>query len=329
MTSNQRVLVTGATGFIGSHLTRRLLEEGHEVWVLSRQPIQNPLFPELKKVHRVCIGDITNPESLQPAVAGVQTIFHLAGFIAYKKADREKMELINVQGTKNLLSAAEKAGVEKFVYMSSVVTIGAGFSPTEILHEDSIYNLEHLHLGYSETKLAAEKAVMKSPLYNVILNPSTVYGAGDALKGSRKTQVKVAQGKFKIYPPGGANIIAVEDVIEGTLRAWQKGRRAERYILAHENLLIKEIFEKIARAAGVKAPFLPLPRGFLLALGALGDGLRKVGLKTSLSLETAQVACLYHWFSSAKAQKELGLSFKSADFAIENSVRWLSDQGRI
>jgi dihydroflavonol-4-reductase len=122
---------------------------------------------------------------------------------------------------------AEASSVEKFVHMSSVVTIGAGFRPTEILTEDSPYNLGRFHLGYSETKLAAEQAVIKSPLYTVILNPSTVYGAGDALKGSRKTQVKVAQGKFKFYPPGGANIVAVEDVVEGTIRAWQIGRNKD------------------------------------------------------------------------------------------------------
>lgn len=322
-----KVLVTGANGFLGSWLTRRLLAEGLEVFALVRKSSD---LTELAGVKcQYIYGDVTDLDSLQLATQGIDSVFHLAGLVAYKKSDRPQMNLINVQGTKNILTACEQSRVRRLVHLSSVVAIGAAFEPGAILNETSEYNLEKLDLGYFQTKHQAELLVQaacaKKTLDAVIINPSTIYGPGDAKKGSRKTQLKVARGEFKFYTSGGVNVVALEDVVEGILAGWRLGRSGERYILASENLLIKELFTKIAQFAGKPPPPLLLPDFLLHTIGFIGDQLASLGLPSSISRENAWSATLFHWFDASKAKVELGFKPRSADIAIENSVRWMKD----
>jgi dihydroflavonol-4-reductase len=197
------------------------------------------------------------------------------------------------------------------------------------MNENSSYNVKDLDLGYFETKHEAEKIVKKACDKNeinaVIINPSTIYGAGDAKKGSRKMQLKVAQGKLKFYTSGGVNVVAVEDVVDGILKAWKNGKSGERYILAGENILIKDLFKMIAEEAGVKPPAKELPTGLMHAVGAVGDLMEKIGMKGPLSRENAFTATMYHWFDSSKAQKELDFHPRPAREAIHNSVQWMKD----
>jgi dihydroflavonol-4-reductase len=324
-----KVLVTGANGFLGSWLTRRLVEDGHETYALVRKSSD---LSELKGIHcQLKFGDVTDLHSLLEAFAGMDTVFHLAGLIAYKKADRAQMERVNVEGTANVLEACRATAVRRLVHLSSVVAIGAGFTPLEVLNEESPYNIADLDLGYFETKHNAEllvkEAVHQNRIDAVILNPSTVYGPGDARKGSRKTQLKVAQGKFNYYPAGGVNVVAVQDVVDGIISAWLKGRKGERYILAGDNLLIKDLFAMIASAAGVPPPDKEIPTKVFHFLGALGDFLNLIGISTTLSRENAWSATLYHWFESAKAQRELDFKPRPAHIAITESVQWMKDNG--
>lgn len=326
-----KVLVTGANGFLGSWVTRHLVQQGHEVTALVRKTSD---LSELQGVDcQFSYGDITDSVSLEQAAKGKEYVFHLAGLIAYKSSERNKMELINVQGTKNVIDACRTQQVQRMVYLSSVVAIGAGFTKQQILNESSAYNVGHLNLGYFETKHQAEELVREATqlglIDSVILNPSTIYGAGDAKKGSRKTQVKVAQGKFPFFTSGGVNVVAVEDVVGGIISAWKRGRSGERYILSGENLLIKDLFRLIAEAAGRSAPKYPLPDFLLHGLGAIGDQMDKLGFKGSLSKENAWTATLYHWFDSTKAQKELDFKPQPAKVAIQNSVNWMKETGRI
>jgi dihydroflavonol-4-reductase len=324
-----KVLVTGATGFLGGWLTRRLVEEGHDVRIIKRASSSLEELEGLKL--ETAPGDVTDLNSLLAACKGMDTVFHLAGLIAYSRARRQAMENVNVHGTANVIEACRQAGVRKLVYMSSVVTVGASFDGKIPLDESAEYNVGHLDLGYSETKRAAEKlvlsAVKNSGLDAVLLNPATIYGPGDAKKGSRGTQLKVAQGKFPMYPPGGVNIISVEDVVSATLRAWKDGRTGERYILSGDNLLIKEAFDLIAKIAGAKPSWLAMPRTLIFGLGLLGDSLELIGKKGPINTENAWMSVLYHWFDSSKAQKELGLKPRPASYAIEQSVKWIKDAG--
>lgn len=323
-----KVLITGANGFLGSWLTRRLLDEGLDVRILRREKSDLSEISDLNVEHS--IGDITDKDSITKSLKDIDSVFHLAGLIAYTRAQRPLMEKVNVLGTKNVVNAALEEGIRKFVHLSSVTAIGASFDKTP-LNEATPFNLSGLNLGYFETKRKAEEIVKKAALEKkldaVILNPSTIYGPGDAKKGSRKTQLKVAQGRFPFYTAGGVNIVHIKDAVEGIFNAWQRGRTGERYILAGENITIKNLFELIAEKAGVEPPKHKMPSFALHALGKVGDLLEKLGKKGAISSENAWTATLYHWFDSSKAQKELGLKVTPAAVAIEDSIRWSQEHG--
>lgn len=327
---SESILITGASGFLGRHLTRHLTLQGHQVSILARATSDLQPFKDLNV--RVVRGDITNRLSLLQACENKDRVYHLAGYIAYRRSERQLMEKINVQGTANVVDACITHQTPKLLHLSSVVTIGAN-TRAKPLNEDSHYNLQAYNLGYFETKRKAEDLVLKAHKENqlsaYIVNPSTIYGAGDATKGSRKTQIKVAQGRFPFIPPGGVNVVHVQDVIEGLDLCLAHGRPGRRYILAGENLLLRDLFYMIADISGVKPPSWPLPRVALTSLGWLGDNLRKMGKETSLSSETAITASLYHWFSSERAQRELGFQPRPAREAIEESLQWMKQQGLV
>lgn len=326
-----KVLVTGANGFLGSWLTRRLVAEGHDVYALVRKSSD---LSELEGVKcKYVYGDVTDILSLLEAFRGVDTVFHLAGLIAYKKSQRAAMEKINVEGTSNVVQTCREHRVRRLVYLSSVVAVGGGFDPTMILNEETEYNVSDLNLGYFETKKAAEEIVKKAcdrhEIDAVMLNPSTIYGEGDARKGSRKIQLKVAQGKFHYYTSGGVNVVAVEDVVDGIISAWKNGRSGERYILSGENMTIKELFQMIAEEAHKAPPTKQIPDWFLFSLGKVGDLMEAVGLKGPLSQENAWTSTMYHWFDNSKARKELGFNPRPAREAIHKSVQWMKDHGLV
>jgi dihydroflavonol-4-reductase len=187
-----------------------------------------------------------------------------------------------------------------------------------------------LGLGYFDSKHAAEEivkaAVRAGKLDARIANPSTVYGPGDAVKGSRKIQVRVAQGRFKVFTEGGVNVVHIDDCLDGCLKIFANGQPGERYILAGENLTVKELFQTIADEAGVSAPFLKLPTFAVHALGKIGDWREAHGHKAMISSDNAWTSTLYHWFSNEKARRELGFQARPAREAIRESVSWMKEQ---
>lgn len=324
-----KVLITGANGFLGSWLTKALNEKGFDVSILVR-PTSDLSELQGCKFNKI-FGDVTDPDSLNKAFAGMDGVFHLAGVVAYKKKDRPLMEKVNVLGTQYVLDAIEKQKVKKLLHLSSVVAIGASTDPKHVLNEESPYTIGHLNLGYFETKKAAEdlvKARLKNQSFEaVMVNPSTIYGPADAKKGSRSVQLKVAQGRFPFYTSGGVSVVGVEDVVDGILKAWDKGRSGERYILSGENWTIRELFTAIAEEAQVPPPKYKLPNFALHGLGMTGDFLAKFGIKGGISRENAWTSTMYHWFDNSKARRELGFSPKPARFAIQQSVQWMKNHG--
>lgn len=321
-----KTLVTGATGFVGTKLTKKLLDLGHDVRIVSRSGRAPDELSHLKL--DVMKGDVANVESMRQAAIGCKYVFHLAGVVGYSKAMYNDMVTANVVGTGNVVDACIQNKVEKLFYMSSVVAIGASFDKKP-LNEDSPFNVGNLNLGYFDTKHQAEELVRKavhSGLLNaVIANPATIYGAGDALKGSRKAQIKVAKGALKFYTGGGVSVIHIDDCIDGCMKIFANGRPGERYILSGDNLTIKELFATIAEEAGVKPPFIYLPTPLVHALGKVGDWQERRGQKSLITSENAWTSTLFHWFSADKAKKELGFNPRPARVAIAESIRWMRE----
>lgn len=323
------VLVTGATGFVGTWLVRRLIEQGERVHVLHRRSSNLGELTGLDFVS--AIGDVTDAESVRKACQDVETVFHLAGVVGYSRAMRSLMESVNVEGTRHVAEALRGTG-KRLIYMSSVVAVGASIEP-KALNEESPYTVGPLNLGYFETKKKAEDLVMdfcnRGELNATMVNPSTIYGPGDAKKGSRKTQIKVAQGKFPFYTSGGVSVVSVHDVVDAVLAARTKGRVGHRYILSGENMTIHDLFNRIASLAGVPAPWLHLPNPVVRSIGFVGDIFEKLGKKGPLTSENAWTSILFHWFDCSKAKAELGFNPRPAQQALSESVEWMKQHGII
>ena len=315
-----KVLVTGASGFLGASLCKALCKKG-PVHVLLRPTSDKSRLNGLNLYFHK--GDVTDLDSFQQAAKGVELIFHLAGVVAHSAKNLKTMEKVNVGGTAYAIEVCRTQGA-KLIHISSVVAVGASKKP-RVLNEESPYDPTLSEIGYFNTKKQAEvlvqEACKKGDISAVILNPSTIYGAGDMKKMSRKVQAKVAKGHFPFYTSGGVSVVDVESIVSACLQAVEKGRSGERYILSGENVSIKQLFSLIAEAAGVKAPFIHLSNFLLHPLAEIGTVLQRCGFSFPINRESVRLASLYHWFDHAKASEELGFKPKSAKQAIENSVK--------
>lgn len=306
---------------------RQLASYGDEITLLVRGSSDLSRLSQFSP--KIIEGDILNRQSLLLATENKDLVLHLAGLIAYKKKDRRMMEKVNVVGTQNLLDACVTHSTPKVLHLSSVAAIGFQRKPIPI-NEDFQFDFAKYNLGYFQTKREAEDLCIQyhaeHSLPVFLINPSTIYGNGDAKKGSRKTQLKVAQGKFPFYPPGGVNVVHVQDVIDLIFKILESGRPARRYIAAGDNLTIEQLFKAIANFSGAKPPKWPLPKALITALGALGDlKTRFSKSETSLTSETAITSTSYHWFSNERAKTELGFQPRSSMEAISDSVQWMKE----
>ncbi len=316
-----KVLVTGASGFLGQWLCQALVREKYEVHALVRPHSLTQTLQSLSVTLHT--GDVTDLHSFSKAAQGMDGLFHLAGLVAYSEKLRSRMQEVNVQGTAHAVEICRRQGI-RLVYMSSVVAVGASSTP-QVLNEQSDYKMDSFRFGYFDTKKEAETLVQtacqKGDLSAVILNPSNVYGAGDMRKSSRKTHIWVARGLFPFYTVGGLSVVDVESVTETTVRAMSQGRIGERYILSGDNISIKELFHIIANCTGVTPPFVCLGDKSLKIIGWISKLSTRLSKKSFLDKDI-RLGCLYHWFDHTKASQELGFSPQPARAAIENSVHW-------
>ena len=217
--------------------------------------------------------------------------------------------------------------------MSSVVAIGARRTPNVILNENSSYDISDLNLGYFETKKRAEELALSAhregSVEVFLANPATIYGAGDAEKGSRKNQIKVARGEMRFYTNGGVGVIHIQDVVTAIHKIIEKGLSGERFILNSENITIYELFSIIAEIAQVRRPSICLPQLLLRGLGLVGDSLEAHGRKFLVNSETAWTSTLFHWFDNSKMRTQLGLQPLPARKAIEDSIQWMKENGKL
>ena len=313
-----KVLVTGASGFLGSHLARRLLAAGHRVAALARP---GALLPGgLERME----GDLRDEASLTRASEGCEAVFHAAAVLGYRDSLDRLQEEVNVLGTRRLCAAARRAGVRRLILTSSVVAIGIP-EEGELADESSPFGPQPARLPYARTKHAAELEVLEaveSGLDAVTVNPGVIFGVRPNRHHTLNLFETLAAGRMPVYPTGGVSWVWVEDVVDGCLKALEKGRTGSRYLLAGENLPYRDFMRAVCRAAGSRAPVLPLPGHALLAATAL------LGNLSPLSVEAARLGSRHLYYRSDLAARELGWHPTPLAEAIRHSIQtWMERKG--
>ena len=322
-----KILVTGATGFLGHHLVRRLLKEGCKVRILKEKAAQVDLLRGVEV--ETIIGDITDLESVKRAVKDCEVVFHLAGIISYWNKLNQRQYAINVKGTQNVVKACIEYKIRRLIHVSSDVTIGVGEG--RLANEETLYNLFPLKINYCDTKFLGEVEVYKGIAKNldaVILCPASMYGQGDIrkIKTDMTFDFKFPMNLF--YPKGGIAVVDVRDVVEGLMRAWKIGKKGERYLLVGENITFHEMRKTIAKEMGRKPPFIPIPGWLFTLLAYLFLGISKITKKRpKLTPEMARFNKINFYFSNEKAKKELGLRFRPFRESIKEAIKWYKDNG--
>jgi dihydroflavonol-4-reductase len=322
-------LVTGATGFVGSAVARALLEGGHRVRVLARPNSDRRNLAGLAV--EIAEGDMEDARSLARAVAGCRYVYHVAADYRIWVPDPAPMFRANVEGTRDLLTAALDAGAERVVYTSSVATLGlvAGGSADE----ETPSGIGDMIGPYKRSKFAAEEVVRElvreRGLPVVIVNPSTPVGPRDIKPTpTGRLIVEAARGQMPAFVDTGLNIVHVDDVAEGHLAAAAKGRVGERYILGGDNLALAEILAEVAQAVGRRPPWLRVPHGVLFPV-AIGAELaaRVTGRDPFVTLDGVRMSRKKMYFTSEKASRELGYAPRPAREGIADAVSWFKANG--
>jgi dihydroflavonol-4-reductase len=327
-TKSMKALVTGSTGFIGAAVARCLLEHGVEVRVLVRRDSDLGNLQGLKVEQTY--GDLRDIASLRQAVAGCRHVYHVAAHYAFWAKDPRIFYDINVTGTRHLMEAARDAGVERIVYTSTIGAIGlppGGGVGTE----ETPVSLDQMAGHYKRSKYLAEQEVRKlahAGLPVVIVNPSAPVGARD-IKPTPTGQVIVdfMKGRMPAYIETGMNLIDVDDVAVGHLRAMEKGKTGERYILGNQNLMLRDVFALLSRLTGVPAPTIKLPRWSVLPLAYANQWLADYVTRRPprIPLEGVKMAKYVMHYDCSKAIRELGLPQTPVEVALEKAVRWFRD----
>lgn len=318
--STKPTLVTGASGFVGWHVARLLIERGHRVRALVRA---SSGIPELD-VERVT-GDLRDPASLERAAAGCGLVFHVAADYRLWSKNPRDLYCSNVDGTRNMLSAARSAGVERFIYTSTVGCIG--IPPAGIGDEAQPVSLAQMTGDYKRSKFMAEQIALefaRDGFPVVIVNPTAPMGDHD-FKPTPTGQIVLdfLNGAMPMFIDTGLNVVGVRDVAMGHLLACEKGRVGERYILGSENMTLGEILGELAKITGMKAPTLQLPYFLAWSAGlATTAWAGLTGLPPRVPLEAVRMAKTKMWVSHAKAARELGYSPAPACHGLADAVAW-------
>lgn len=307
-------LVTGATGFLGSWLCRRLAKDGYNLTILCRETSKTEALDGLKFTK--IIGDVTDAESVLKAVEGNEIVFHAAANGTYWGRQKEIQNTTNIQGTKNVVEACRQKKVKKLVHVSSIAAIGIPENAEHPADENFRFNLENSPFNYHISKKRAEGIVLnavENGLDAVIVNPSSIWGQFGKNYRLEEFAQKVKQTRIIPYFTGGICPVHVEDVVEGMLLAAAKGKIGERYILSGENLTFKEIAEMIAEKQDLQRTFVPVPKVVSwLAAASLESVALITKRRPRITFVTHYVASRFHYYNSNKARKELG--FTPRDF---------------
>ncbi len=324
-------LVTGATGFVGSAVLRRLCDQGHELRVLVRPTSDRRNLEGI--ACDVVVGDLSDPSSLVRAVAGCSALFHVAADYRLWVPDAATIYRINEEGTLALMRAAAEAGVARIVYTSSVATLGL-HKDGRPADEETPSSLADMIGHYKRSKFLAEQAVRrlveKEGLPVVIVNPSTPVGPRDVKPTpTGRMIVEAASGRMPAYVDTGLNVVHVDDVATGHLLAYERGKIGERYILGGDNMSSREVLATIAEMVGRSPPRIRLPHGLVLPVAYLAEAIARLRGRGEpiVTVDGVRMARKLMYFSSGKAKEALGYEPRPAVEALRDAVRWFQAHG--
>jgi dihydroflavonol-4-reductase len=325
-----KALVTGASGFVGSAVARRLIEAGHEVRVIVRPTSDRRNVAELDC--EIVVGDLTDDAAVKSAVAGCDALFHIAADYRLWVPDPAVIYRANVDATRGLIRAAGEAGVDRIVYCSSVAAIGT--TPTGVpADETRAAVLDEMIGHYKRSKFLAEQEVRRlvaeEKLPIVIVNPSAPFGPRDVKPTpTGRIVVEAALGKMPAYVATGLNVVHVADVAEGHLLAYEKGKIGERYILGGENMTLLEILIALADITGGRPPRFRVPRGALVPAAWISELIARGSRREPrLTRDSAHMAGRYMFYSNEKARRELGFIARPAKDALRDAYDWFRANG--
>jgi len=319
-------LVTGATGFVGWHVARTLLDRGHTVRALARDPARLRELPEVQGVQ----GDLRDPASLERAVEGCAVVFHVAADYRLWTSEPEEMYKSNVEGTRAMLEAARRAGVERCVYTSTVGCIGIPAVGTG--DENCPAHLEDMQGPYKRSKFLAEQVALEFAEEGfpvVIVNPTAPVGDHDFKPTpTGKIVVDFVRGAIPAYVDTGLNVVDVRDVARGHLAACERGVPGQRYILGSENLTLQQILETLAGILERKAPSVQIPYAVAYAAGVASTAWAEVtGKEPRAPLDAVRMSRKKMWVRHEKAARNLGYSPGLAADALRRAVVWFQENG--
>ena len=328
--------VTGATGFLGSHVARVLAEQGAALRLLVR-PTSDLRNIDGLNADRV-VGDLRDAGSIEKALSGSEVVFHVAADYRLWVRDPAEMYRSNVEGTRSLLEAARKQGVRRVVYTSSVATMGfhgtnghAGAG--KVADEQSPVGIADMIGHYKRSKFMAERVAIeaaRSGVDVVIVNPTTPIGERD-IKPTPTGRIVVdfLKRKFPAYVETGLNLVDASECARGHIQALEKGRSGERYILGGENLTLKQILDRLAAITGLPSPTVKLPYFFALAAGVVDETVtgRILGREPRATIDAVRMGRKMMFVSSAKAERELGWQTVPVDAALRRAVEWFRGNG--
>ena len=323
-----RALVTGAAGFVGGHVARVLVDAGHEVRALTRSTSDTTALQALAV--EMVQGDITDLPSVEEAAEGCDAVFHVAALNALWHRDPNAFHRTNVEGTRNVLTAALSAGVQRVVHTSTWAVIGCP-PPGGLADETTVPLPRDVSGLYRQTKHLAElevQAFLGQGLDAVVVSPTVVVGPGDAKPTPTGRMVRdFLAGRMPFYVTAHLNLVDVEDVAMGHLLAWEKGKSGERYILGNRNMTLGEMLQVLATIAGRRPPRLKLPL-WLVAAAAYVDELvegRLLRREPQVPMEAVRHTQGYRAVDCSKAIRELGFPQTPVEESLERAVRWFQD----
>lgn len=324
-------LVSGATGFVGSHVVRRLIAHGSAVRALVRPSSRLAALEGLPV--EIVAGDLRDRPSLARACRGIHQVFHVAADYRLWARDPREIYESNVNGTRNLVAAAQVAGVQRFVYTSTVATMAV---PREgaLPSEQTAAKLDEMIGHYKRSKFLAEQEVVAAANNGfpaVIVNPTAPVGPGDwRPTPTGRIILDFLQGRMPAYVDTGLNVVAVEDVAEGHWLAAERGRVGQRYILGGRNMTLKEILSALASITGRRAPWVRLPHAAALCAAYVSQTASLVTHREpQIPLEGVRMSRHKMFVETSKAERELGFVAEPVEQALERAVRWYEENGYV